>query len=82
MRRPRPYNPDPDTLRLLDEFRDVSAESRALAQQQAEFRQRRAEIVRQLIGRGLTYRRIAAEVGVSKSFIQALGATEGAIGGC
>lgn len=72
MRRPRPYNPDPDTLRLLDEFRDVSAASHAHARALVDARQRRAELVRRLLAKGLTYRHIAKEVGLSYSGIQRL----------
>lgn len=66
------YEPDEETLALLDSLRRTTQEGRDTQRRLQEIRVRRTELVRKLQGKGLTHRRIAKEIGVSGSAVQRL----------
>ena len=76
-RRPRPYDPDTETLELLQQFRSATEDSRRHAAALTAAAERRVETCRRLVEKGLTHRRIAAEVGLSHSAITRLAKSAG-----
>lgn len=73
MARPEtPFEPDLVTLRLLGELRAAMTEGRALKRAQGRVAAKKTALILKLKKRGLTNKRIAAELGVSLSVVQKL----------